>query len=139
MIKKCISTGFIEVDHTADWAIKVWAEDLSCLFEQAARGMYSLMEIQLDRVQRETDSLELESQDDESLLVLFLSELLYKIESKGLAYDKITAQVDGTHLKANLEGSTITYQKKEIKAVTFHNLEIIQTDGRFEVTIVFDV
>ncbi len=139
MIKKCFSAGFEEVAHTADWSIKVWAENLDCLFEEAARGMYSLMEIQLDSRERVSESMAIESLDRESLLVSFLNELLYKLESKGLAFDQVSVQVDESALTANLEGSAVTYQKKEIKAVTFHNLAIVQAEDRFEVTIVFDV
>ncbi len=129
----------MEVAHTADWSIRAWAEDLDCLFEEAASGMYSLMEIQMDRSQRIGETMLLESFDHESLLVSFLNELLYKIESKGVAFDQVSVQISEFELKAQLEGSPITYQKKEIKAVTFHNLAIILADGRFEVTIVFDV
>ncbi len=129
----------MEVAHTADWSIRVWAEDLGCLFEEAARGMYSLMEIKLDRGSRVTEEMRMESFDQESLLVSFLNELLYKMESRRLAFDQVTVQLNGLELKAELEGSPVTYQKKEIKAVTFHNLAIVQTEGKFEVTIVFDV
>ncbi len=125
--------------HTADWSIRVWAEDLSCLFAEAARGMYSLMEIQLDRETCVAEEMHMESFDHESLLVSFLNELLYKIESRQLAFDQVEVQVDGLELKAELVGSPVTYQKKEIKAVTFHNLAIVQAEERLEVTIVFDV
>jgi SHS2 domain-containing protein len=139
MIKKCSSAGFMEVAHMADWSIKVWAENLDCLFHEAALGMYALMDIQLYRESRVAERMSLESLDRESLLVSFLSELLYKIESQGLAFDQVTVRVNGAALEAEMEGSPITYQKKEIKAVTFHNLAILQAKDKFEVTIVFDV
>lgn len=34
--------GFEEVPHTADWSMKVWAEDLPALFVAAAQGMNSM-------------------------------------------------------------------------------------------------
>ncbi len=139
MIKECSAAGFVEVAHTADWSIKVWAEDLGCLFAEAARGMYSLMEIQLDRKSRRAETMHIESIDLESLLVSFLNELLYKMESHQLAFDQLSVEVSGLELEAQLEGSPVTFQKKEIKAVTFHNLAIVQSERKFEVTIVFDV
>ncbi len=139
MIKKCISSGFDEVAHTADWALKVWSGDLDCLFVEAAHGMYTLMEIRLESGPRVTQSFELECLDLESLLVSFLSELLYKIEEKRQAFDVCSVTIEGFHMKAQLEGAPISYQKKEIKAVTFHNLNIIHREGKYEVTIVFDV
>ena len=140
MIKKCNSTsGFIEVAHTADWAIRVWADDLNCLFEQAASGMYSLMEIKLVNEPVITESMRLESLDLESLLVKFLSELLYQMEEKRMAYENLSVQINGYQLIAQLEGRQISFQNKEIKAVTFHNLSIVHTEENYEVAIVFDV
>ena len=31
--------GFEEIRHTADWALRVWASNLSELLTEAARGM----------------------------------------------------------------------------------------------------
>ncbi len=139
MIKKCSPAGFEEVAHTADWSIKVWAEDLGCLFAEAARGMYALMEIQLARGPRLAETMHIDSVDSESLLVSFLNELLYKMESRRLAFDQVSVKVDGLVLEAELEGAPLTFQKKEIKAVTFHNLAILQSGDKLEITIVFDV
>ena len=125
--------------HTADWAIKVWADNLNLLFEQAASGMYSLMDIKLDNEPVVTGSMQLDSLDLESLLVKFLSELLYQMEVKRIAYEKLSVQINAFQLKAQLEGRPISSQNKEIKAVTFHNLHIVNEDGKFEVAIVFDV
>jgi len=33
---------YVEVEHTADWALRVWAPTLEELFVDAARGMYEL-------------------------------------------------------------------------------------------------
>ena len=125
--------------HTADWAIKVWAENLSGLFEQAASGMYSLLELKLEDEPRLNETLRLESLDLESLLVKFLSELLYHMEDKRIAYDKLSVQIKALQLMAQLEGRLITSQNQEIKAVTFHNLRIQHEGRKFEATIVFDV
>ncbi len=34
------ANGFQEIDHTADWAYRVWADRLDNLFTQAAEGLY---------------------------------------------------------------------------------------------------
>ena len=38
-----------------------------------------------------------------------------------------------------MEGGTLRSQEKEIKAVTFHNLEVRESERGLEVEIVFDV
>lgn len=131
--------GFIEIEHTADWALKVWAPDVSALFAQAAQGMYWLMETTLQPEPRLTRTVRLEGADAESLLVSFLSELLYLGESQGLGFDLFDLSVDDTRLTAQLQGAPIAEQKKEIKAVTYHNLAIQHTPRGVRTTIVFDV
>jgi SHS2 domain-containing protein len=134
-----IRFGFEEIEHTADWALRVWAPDLPQLFIQAAQGMYHLMDVVLIAGERQAGAIKLEGFDEESLLVAFLSELLYIGEAQGLGYESFELKFEAGSLYASLEGAQILSQKKEIKAVTFHNLEIQQYDGLFWVTIVFDV
>lgn len=131
--------GFTEIEHTADWALKVWAPDLSGLFAQAARGMYWLMETTLQPEPRHERAIDLNGGDAESLLVGFLSELLYLGESHGLAFDAFDITVEHSRLTARIRGAPIAEQKKEIKAVTYHNLAIEQSPRGVRTTIVFDV
>lgn len=131
--------GFREHAHTADWELEVWAPDLPSLLEQAARGMYALSGVVLhgDVITR---ALELEASDMESLLVRFLSELLWLEQDQQLGFDHFMLSVqDNFCLTAHLEGSTITSMDKEIKAVTYHNLAVQDTPSGLSVVIVFDV
>jgi SHS2 domain-containing protein len=131
--------GFEEVAHIADWQLHVWAPTLEELFTQATRGMYALANIQFDVAQNMCRELSLEALDHESLLVSFLAELLYFVEADNQAFQIKTIKVGKTSLQARLTGGEVTRQDKEIKAVTFHNLQIDRRDGLFQVGIVFDV
>jgi SHS2 domain-containing protein len=42
-------------------------------------------------------------------------------------------------LEATVWGGPTSSQWKHIKAVTFHDLEIVKTEDGYEVTVVFDV
>jgi len=131
--------GFTEIEHTADWALKVWAPDLALLFAQAAEGMYWLMEVGLNPGPRIERVVEVEGADAESRLVNFLSELLYLSESERVGFDRFEVTIQADHLRAVAYGAPIAVRKKEIKAVTYHNLAILRSDDRYMVTIVFDV
>mgnify|MGYP000960768835 CR=1 FL=1 len=133
------SFGFKEIGHTADWALEVSAPDLPGLFRLAAEGMYALTETTLKAHPRVERSIELSAIDEESLLVAFLSELLFLSESEGLGFDRFQITLHGPALQAQIEGAPIAGQKKEIKAVTYHNLQISRTPAGVSVTIVFDV
>jgi SHS2 domain-containing protein len=134
--------GFREHAHTADWELEVWAPDLANLLEQAARGMYSLSGVKLTEKGRQKQTLMVEAQDPESLLVQFLSDLLWLEEDQQLGFDQIKLEIsrdERYHLKAQLNGAKILGMDKEIKAVTYHNLAVQPTPTGFRVVIVFDV
>ncbi len=132
--------GFREHAHTADWELEVWAPDLSLLLEQAARGMYALSGMRLQAGMRLTRTIDLQTMDAESLLVRFLSELLWLEQEEGLGFDTFSLHLEGEqNLHAELGGAAIAILNKEIKAVTYHNLAVQHTPNGLRVNIVFDV
>lgn len=133
------TAGFEELDHTADWALKVWASDLAGVLEQAARGMYALLGVQLQPGAEVARALSLSADDPEHLLVQFLTELLFIAEEERLAFEQFDLALDGLNLNARLSGRPIASQQKEIKAVTYHGLQVTSTAHGLEATVVFDV
>lgn len=131
--------GHREVEHTADWGLEVWAPDLVGLLEEAARGMFELMGVVVSEEDRCHRELEITADDGEQLLVSFLEELLFLTESENIAVDAFLLKLVGDSVLARLEGGTIVSLEKEIKAVTFHNLEIVETERGLETRIIFDV
>ena len=139
MVNDWQESGFIEISHTADCAIKVWASDLAGLMEESGRGMYALMDCQVQSEPVIERYFELQSGDAEDLVVAFLVELLHFAEKEKIGFANFNVHIDQNRLTAHLTGGHIIKLGKEIKAVTYHNLSIQQVHGRFETTIVFDV
>ncbi len=132
--------SFEEIEHTADWAYRVRGKNLAELFIQAALGLYTLVGMQLASGERVTRSLQLKAIDRESLLVAWLNELLYFHESEGLGFERLEIQhLDETSIQAKVTGATTQQWLKDIKAVTYHNLAIRETESGLEVTLVLDV
>ena len=131
--------GYREIEHTADWELEAWGPTLPDLFEQSARGMYQLSGAIIDRSARCEQQICLSAQDWESLLVSFLSELLFIGETKGTAFDGFEINLDAGMLKGRLSGGKLKALEKEIKAVTYHELQIEHDCPGFRVRIVFDV
>lgn len=129
-----------EIEHTADWAIRVRGRDLRELFVNAARGMFGLMadlEAVAPSVERQ---VELEGFDTETLLVSWLSELLWFNEESDAVFVRFEiTSLTPTYLQATVWGGPVSGHQGHIKAVTFHNLEIVETKDGYEVTLVFDV
>ncbi len=132
--------NFEEIEHTADWAYRVRGENLAELLIQAALGLYSLVGMQLTPGDRITRSITLKGIDRESLLVAWLNELLYLHESEGLGFEDIKINyLDETSIQAQVTGAPTQQWLKDIKAVTYHNLAICETESGLEVTLVLDV
>lgn len=130
-----------EIDHTADWALRVRGADLRALFENAARGMISLIGGEADPQQQAVRrTITLQAPDWEVLLVKWLAELLYLIEDEGLVFTAIDVRrVEDFSLQAEVTGIPGGHFNKYIKAVTYHNLAIHRTENGYETTVVFDV
>jgi SHS2 domain-containing protein len=133
------SYGYREISHTADWELEVWAPDLVSLLEHAARGMYHLTDLKLAPYPRLTRNFEIQFVEPETLLIDFLTELIYLTESERVAFDGFNLEINSELLIAQLTGSRIKSLAKEIKAATYHNLEIRDSKGGLVANIVFDV
>lgn len=133
-----------EIPHTADIGLKAYGRSQGELFQNAAYGMFDII-ADLDELKKSVSvDIELRAGSREELLVAWLDELLYNFYTKGIIFcefeiidmgrDRLKARALGRHV-----GSNRSRLKTEIKAVTFHDLEIKEKDGVFSVEIIFDV
>ncbi len=134
------TADFVEVEHTADWAIRVRGKTLSELFINVAIGMYSLV-VDLPPKKAEIERMvEVEGADPETLLINWLNELLYHTEMDNEVFSEFEMECfEETRLRATVRGNHTKQLKKQIKAATFNDLCIIPTENGYEATVVFDV
>jgi SHS2 domain-containing protein len=94
--------------------------------------------------------LELEAQDDELLLVDFLSEVLFLFETEGFVVVAAAVELEGggaspppVRLRATLRGAE--YDEREhplrslVKAITYHGLRIWRDGERIRGRVLFDL
>lgn len=133
------SHGYEEVDHTADIALRIWGEDFQVLLQQAACGLYDLMGVTTEPGSQLKVQFDLSLETNETLFVDFLSELLYLVEEKGQAFDHFSFYESDNTLTVQASGHLVSSQDRHIKAVTFHDLDVEESDRGLEATITFDV
>jgi SHS2 domain-containing protein len=109
------------------------------LLVQAAKGMYALLETHPGSGDLVRVPITLPYESQETLLVAFLSELLYYLEEDHLVFEAFDLALDGRQAFGHLLGRAAGTPVKEIKAVTYHNLEVVFTRQGCAATIVFDV
>jgi len=131
---------FEELEHTADLALRVYGRDLADLFETAAYAMFcQLADLSVSEPIREMQ-VQVEGTDWESLLVNWLNELLYLHETSGLVYvDFEVLELSPQRLEARVAGAPASVVRGIIKAATYYDLSIVQSDQGYAATVVFDV
>jgi SHS2 domain-containing protein len=132
--------GFEEVEHTADWAYRVWGHNLADIMTQAAQGLYYLAGVELVAGERTEQEIVVKGIDPETVLIAWLNELLHLHDSENLGFETMEIlKLESNYLVAKLKLAPIKTWIKDIKAATYHNLAITATDSGLEVTIVLDV
>jgi SHS2 domain-containing protein len=136
--------GFELRDHTADIAVYAWADSVEGLFRAAAEGLYATIgELQTEET-GERARIHIEAGDPESLLHDFLDELLYRFEMGGqrlsdFSFGRLAAGVLEADAAVNCVDARASVLDREVKAVTYHDLNIVRDEGRYEVTVILDI
>lgn len=133
--------GYEVLPHTADLRIRAWGRTREELFRSALRGMSSVMHPealrQAPNVERE---IAVSASDTPSLLVDFLSEALSLAHTNHELYTDVEfAELADTSLRAALRGVPVEGFEKDIKAATYHGVEVKETDGGYEATVIYDI
>jgi SHS2 domain-containing protein len=132
------------IDHTADFGIRVSGSDLKNLFENAAYAMFDLItDAELPEDGKEFD-ISVSGYDLTDLMFNWLRELLYLFAGK----EMVVKKTDVVSISENRLSARIVYNaydpgrheiKNEIKAVTYHQLKVVNKSNGWETIIIFDV
>jgi SHS2 domain-containing protein len=130
--------------HTADIGVRVYGKDLKELFANAAFAMFDIIADLEGMKVSATKDIELKAANYEELLVAWLDELLYNFYTKWVIFsDFRIEELDEHHIKAKALGRSVGENKNrlktEIKAATYHDLNINKTADGYEVEIIFDI
>ncbi|OGW85858.1 MAG: hypothetical protein A2987_04895 [Omnitrophica bacterium RIFCSPLOWO2_01_FULL_45_10] len=130
--------------HTADIGVRAFGRDLKELFENAAFAMFDVIADLEGLKSSIEEKFELKAESYEELLVAWLDELLYNFYTKQIIFSEFKVdEIAENRIKARAFGRSVGANrnrlKTEIKAATYHNLEIKKKDSGYEVEIVFDV
>jgi SHS2 domain-containing protein len=121
-----------------------YGSDIAELFANAAYGMFAIM-ADIEGVEERREELVLvEAIGAESLMVGWLTELLYYVDAHELLFRRFEIdEIDDGHIVARAFGEKIDRERHDlrfgIKAVTRHMLEVGRKGDRWEATILFDI
>ena len=131
------------INHTADVGITAYGTNIGQAFANAARALFSLM-VELDNVEEVTyRDIELTAQDQESLLVEWLNELIYLFDVENIIFKRFDIiELNNAQLKARGYGERVDNSKHKlktgVKAATYHMLRVDKGEG-CQVQVLFDI
>ena len=132
------------LDHTADLCIEVVGGTLKHLYENAGNALMHLMLSGKPLGNAGTVDISVTGQDYADLMVRWLGELLYLFEGDRRIPARIMInKLSPKHLEARVE--TVPFDPDrvevnyEIKAVTYHQIDVSQKAGRWVARVIFDI
>ncbi len=132
------------LDHTADIGIIVYGENLKALFENAGKAFFHLI-TDLRKVRlREERKISIKGESLDRLMVDWLNELLYLHDVENLLFKEFKVESVGEEgLKAIAKGEPfqegVHAIKTEVKAVTYHRIEVRKKDRGWRAQVIFDL
>lgn len=133
---------FEELGHTSEIGLRIYADAPEQLFACAAKAMFQLLRVQIDTTTPSVQHrITIDSIDGESLLVDWLSELIYLHETTGAIFQDCTVlRWTATHLEAEIIGFPPSETPAvHLKAVTYHQLLLQANADGWMAQIYFDV
>lgn len=119
-------------EATADIGLKAYGKDLNEAFENAGLAIFNIISDTSGIDALKEIEFEVTSEDEVSLLYDYLEELLFYHEIEFMLFSEFHVEIDDDlHLKAKIIGEEIDWdkheRKTEIKAITFHMMDVKRT------------
>ena len=135
------------LEHTADVGLRAFGETIPDLFSNAARGMIAIAlegepETQTAKP-KQCRKFTVRGEDREELLVHFLSEVLYALDTEGWQFsDFRIRRIAPRQMWVEAWGERkerSEHSRVAVKAVTYHQVSVTQTSDGWEAVVYFDI
>jgi protein archease len=132
------------IDHTADMGIVVVGKNLKELFQNASHAMMRIILKHGPEETGESVHISVQGSDLPDLMVRWLGEILYIFQGENrLVTQTKIFEITSNHLDAQIKTipfSLATHEiLTEIKAVTYHQIEVIRKGELWNARIIFDL
>ncbi len=130
--------------HTADIRVKVESDSLEGLFHASLEAINEVIKKKhrkKNNTKEITRRIEVNASDVTVLLIDFLSEVLTETHTEKVLFPKLEIlRLTDHSIAAKISGFPVDYFDEDIKAVTYHEAEVIKNEkGNWETIIIFDI
>jgi SHS2 domain-containing protein len=139
-----VKPGYRFIDHTADFRVEIFGVDEKDLFIQAAKALTDLITDPRTLEDRHRQILTVNGDDWSDLMVNWLRELLYLWSGEERLVGRVVLQsLEPTRLRATVTTDAFDADRhpirNEIKAVTYHQIEVRPWQAGWRARVVFDI
>lgn len=129
------------LSHTADLRLEVYGKTMEELFTNAAEALARVLvpEVKEKISTGLKEKLEIESININILLVDFLNEILAKSQIEKAVFFLEKIKITGNKLTAELTGIRVDKFEEDVKAVTYHEVNIKKEDEIFRTKLIMDI
>ncbi len=132
-----------DLEHTGDIGIEVNAPTRAGLFRRAALVLASLLVEPSSVASKQTRTFEVVADDDIGLMHDLLTELLQTFAADGFIWREADLDERGRGLHVVIRGEAFDpsrhVSRGEIKAVTYHQMNLKKAGNQWSARIIFDV
>lgn len=127
--------------HTSEVRLVLQAPTLRELYGQAAAALAEVMCVGTrPPAGAQSHNVQIEARDAAAVLVDWLDELIFQVEQTGLVFPAPEIRSASAHrLHATLTGEEPVEWKTPVKAATFHDLRVDESDDGYRAVVVVDV
>lgn len=134
--------GYAFADHTADVMADCWGRGFAALLTAAADALYETALEERHRDREHVQTVEVNAQGCEDMLVRWLQELLFLLDAEQFVGVSFSFQEAGPErLAASVGGYRHAPEERgpEIKAATYHGLEVQREGDLYKARILLDL
>jgi SHS2 domain-containing protein len=133
-------------EHTADLGLRATATTLEGLMAEAALGLFEIIAGDLAQIRPRpdhTEQFDVAGTDPTWLLFDWISELHVAFEIRRMLFCGFDVSIDATGLHATAHGEPYEPARHtlahEIKAITQHELSVVEAADGWEATLIVDI
>ena len=132
------------LDHTADTGIVATGATMAEVFASAAEGLAAWLCEPDTVVERESREIVVTAEMPEDLLIEWLNEINFIFETDGFTFRRFEVRdISDRALTATGFGEPFEPSRhrhgEQVKAVTYHNLKLVCSDGGWTAQVILDV
>ena len=131
------------INHTADIGVRINGRFITEIFWKAMHATVDILSGGIEIKPRIEKGFSTKEENTETALVSILEEIIFFFEKELFLTSVCSVDIENDRYEINMKGNIVSAEEikngTEIKAVTYHRLEIKEIGGVFHATVIFDV